>query len=90
MLFADGDCEPIEQAVKRISVFDLKIGFLAVRRTRSGETGLRDPDGLVFRRFGAKAGMVFVIRPDQYVAAVLPSPDTAAIRRAVLTLIGQP
>jgi 3-(3-hydroxy-phenyl)propionate hydroxylase len=90
MLFAEGDCEPIEQAVKRISVFGLKVGFLAVQRTRQSKSGLGDPDGLVFRRFGARAGMVFVIRPDQYVAAVLPSPDPAAIRRALLTLVGEP
>lgn len=41
------------------------------------------PDGTLQETLGARAGEVWVLRPDAYVAAVVPSSDPAGLRAAV-------
>lgn len=51
-----------------------------LRITRPGGLGMEDVSGLAFERYGA--GMTYLIRPDQHVAAAFRLPTAAAIRAA--------
>ena len=44
---------------------------------------LHDVQGLVARRYDARDGSAFLLRPDQHLAARWRSPDPARVRAAV-------
>lgn len=48
-----------------------------------GVTTLGDPEGLVASRYGGRPGGVYLIRPDQHVAARFVDPDAAEIAAAL-------
>jgi 3-(3-hydroxy-phenyl)propionate hydroxylase len=49
----------------------------------AGATVLHDVQGLVARRYDARDGSAFLLRPDQHVAARWRAPDAARVRAAV-------
>ena len=53
-------------------------------------TDLSDPQGLVAARYGGAPGVVYLIRPDQHVAARLRNPTSAAIADAFHRAHGNP
>jgi len=59
---------------------------------QSGPPGLpwlEDSDGLVARRFDARPGTAYLVRPDQHVAARWRQFDTRALRTALARATGQ-
>jgi 3-(3-hydroxy-phenyl)propionate hydroxylase len=44
---------------------------------------LRDAEGLAFRRYDARPGTVYLVRPDQHICARWRTPDPAAIAPAL-------
>jgi 3-(3-hydroxy-phenyl)propionate hydroxylase len=48
-----------------------------------GATLLHDAHGLVARRYDARDGSAFLLRPDQHLAARWRAPDLARVRAAV-------
>jgi 3-(3-hydroxy-phenyl)propionate hydroxylase len=63
------------------------VATLKVTRT-AGKDGLHDVDGHAFRRYDARHGTCYLIRPDQHVAARWRSYDVAAIRTALARASG--
>ena len=57
--------------------------FAGLEVVRVGEGGLEDLRGLVARRWGAREGVCFLIRPDQHVAARFRSFDRGRVERAL-------
>jgi 3-(3-hydroxy-phenyl)propionate hydroxylase len=51
---------------------------------------LRDAEGLAFRRYDARPGTVYLVRPDQHIAARWRRPDAAAVARALDRAQGRP
>jgi 3-(3-hydroxy-phenyl)propionate hydroxylase len=64
-----GDLPPTPDGVRRLSV------------GAAGDLG--DPHGLVAARYGGTPGVVYLIRPDQHVAARFVKPSSAAIADAL-------
>ena len=56
---------------------------------RNGGGGLTDSEGLAFSRYDAKPGTVYLIRPDQHVAARWRRAEPAAIRAALAKARGE-
>ena len=54
----------------------------------AGATVLHDAQGLVARRYDARDGSAFLLRPDQHVAARWRAPDAARVRAAVARATG--
>lgn len=54
----------------------------------AGVTAVADGDGLLARRYDARPGTVYLLRPDQHVCARWRAPDAAGIRRAMATALG--
>lgn len=68
-------------------------GVDTVTVTRNGPPGgatVVDPDGTAFRRWGASGGAVYLVRPDQHVAARWRTPEPAAIGVALARAMGCP
>ena len=79
LLFADEDSHPDferELAAHRVPVQVLRVG---------NGTMLRDSSGRIAERYGAAAGTVYLMRPDQHVAGRWKTPDAAAVIAAVET-----
>jgi 3-(3-hydroxy-phenyl)propionate hydroxylase len=55
----------------------------------AGLTWLEDAEGLVARRFDARPGTAYLVRPDQHVAARWRRFDAAAVRAALARATGQ-
>jgi 3-(3-hydroxy-phenyl)propionate hydroxylase len=70
-------------AAPRIEVNDIAHVHVA----RPGEGELQDVAGHAFRRYGD--GFIYLIRPDQHVAAAFSSPDAVAIRAARERALGR-
>ncbi len=51
--------------------------------------GLLDPDGLAARRYGARPGCAYLLRPDGHVAARWQRPDAEAVKMALARALGQ-
>jgi 3-(3-hydroxy-phenyl)propionate hydroxylase len=60
-----------------------------VRLLVVGPGGIRDARGLAAKRYGANDGALYLIRPDQYVAARWRKPDRAAITAALHRALGR-
>jgi 3-(3-hydroxy-phenyl)propionate hydroxylase len=63
-------------------------GDVPLRAIVVGAGGIGDVRGLAAKRYGAADGAVYLIRPDQYVAARWRQPDCAAISAALRRAIG--
>ncbi|MDQ6680828.1 MAG: hypothetical protein M3Y67_07670, partial [Pseudomonadota bacterium] len=48
-----------------------------------GGAGLEDPAGLATRRYGARPGTAYLLRPDQHVCARWHAPGEAGVRAAL-------
>ncbi|MEO8249447.1 MAG: FAD-dependent oxidoreductase, partial [Burkholderiales bacterium] len=48
-----------------------------------GAKGLADPEGLAARRYDAKPGSAYLIRPDQHICARWRQPTASAVRAAI-------
>lgn len=53
-----------------------------------GATAVADSEGLLARRYDARPGTAYLLRPDQHVCARWRVPDAAGIRRAMATALG--
>ena len=74
MTFGDGTSAP--SGVRRLRV--LPAGTAARNANE-----IEDSEGLVARRYGADAGMAYLIRPDQHIAARFLNPAASAIAAAL-------
>ncbi len=63
-------------------------GMDVVTVARTGPADLIDPDGTAFQRYGAADGNVYLIRPDQHVAARFEAMDPGALLSARGRAIG--
>ena len=61
----------------------------AITVARTGDADLIDPDGTAFARYGASDGTVYLMRPDQHVAARLRSLDPATLADALDRALGR-
>lgn len=75
-------------AVELCAVDGVEIVIVARKGVRPEGKTLVDPDGTVFRRYAARNGTVYLIRPDQHVAARFRTVDAAALGRARDRAIG--
>ena len=69
-----------------LAIGDLAVPPAAERLVRVGAGGLGDPDGLVKARYGTD--FLYLIRPDQHVAARLRSPTSAMMADALARAVG--
>ena len=70
-------------AADAIPVETLVVAIGAAAIATPGIAMVVDGDGLAVRRFDARAGTAYLIRPDQHVAARWRAFDAAAVRAAV-------
>ena len=59
----------------------------ATAEGRPGPCGIADTDGLVAARYGA--GLTYLVRPDQHIAARFDTPDPDAVRQAHARALGR-
>jgi len=69
-------------AVEPFAIDGVETVVVARQGQASRATTLIDPDGTVFRRYAAHDGTVYLIRPDQHVAARFGTASMAAVERA--------
>ena len=73
-----GDEEDPRTILKKLN--DLPVPLSAIR---VGRGGVGDPESVVARRYDGKPGTLYLIRPDQHVAARCRQPDPAALGAAL-------
>ncbi|MFN3297292.1 FAD-dependent oxidoreductase [Caldimonas sp.] len=86
-LVFDGPDAPQRMAAMRAAaegLTELEVLLVTDRpRTLDGVRCLVDTEGLVARRYDARAGTVYLLRPDQHVCARWREPSTASVRAAL-------
>ena len=82
----DGVSEADLSALDQISN-DLDI--LPVSTNQSDPNAIRDCEGLIAKRYALEPGHVYLIRPDQYIAARFDTPDAKAIKAALDKSLGR-
>lgn len=71
-----------------LTVGDRKsVEVAGVRHVHVGQGGIGDAEGIVASRYGT--GLVYLIRPDQHVAAVFDRADEAGLRAALARAMGK-
>ncbi len=85
LIFAGNDCLTSSQIH---DLAQLAKGKLPVEAVIIGTDGLEDVKGLVAQRYAAKSGDVYLVRPDQYVAARWHGFDLIKIENSVKTSLG--
>ena len=90
LLFADDAAHPTaaqREAIAGLATDRIPVQVLIVVRRGAHGTGgadvIVDHEGLVARRFDARSGTAYLLRPDQHVAARWRGFDAAAVRTAV-------
>ena len=82
----DGVSEADLSVLDQIST-DLDI--LPVSTNQSDPNVIRDCEGLIAKRYALEPGYVYLIRPDQYIAARFDTPDAKAIKAALDKSLGR-
>ena len=81
---------PPKEACRVLAREPVPCAVLRVGGAGSGEDRVDDVRGLVARRYDARPGTCYLLRPDQHVCARWRSFDAAAIRAAIARAIGGP
>jgi 3-(3-hydroxy-phenyl)propionate hydroxylase len=63
---------------------------LAVKTVLVGDSGLDDAEGWAARRYDARPGTTYLVRPDQHVCARWRSASESQARAAIARACGQP
>lgn len=86
LLFCDasGPSASMLEAVRAIDNIETVLVLPAGTTTTSALRSIVDSEGLLAKRFDAKAGTTYLMRPDQHIAARWRSFDSQQVRHALL------
>src|SRR5208282_432345 len=88
-LLVFGDAAAVEAALRGLPAALPRPRLVAVAAEREGDAALVDLKGVAFRRYDARPGTAYLVRPDQHVAARWREADARSLSVALARALGR-